>query len=193
MEWLPKVLEILGEELRQTELTIHSASSPELTVALLKGRMDLAFLRPDRNAPGLEFRLVTDEPLFLLLPAGHRLAKSGSVQAGQIKGEPFISFAKAYAPALRLVIDDYLAGSGVHLAATHEAETLPMVISLVLSTEGVSLLPAYAQKLLPPSVVSRPLHGHPPTIPLAIGYSRANTSPLLKLFLSRTDSYPAIT
>jgi len=41
--------------------------------------------------------------------------------------------------------------------------------------------------LLPGSVVSRPLEGDVPTIDLAIGYSKANTSPTLKLFLSRVD------
>jgi LysR family hca operon transcriptional activator len=33
----------------------------------------------------------------------------------------------------------------------------------------------------------RPLEGETPTIDLAVGYSKANTSPVLKLFLSRLD------
>jgi LysR family transcriptional regulator, hca operon transcriptional activator len=36
-------------------------------------------------------------------------------------------------------------------------------------------------------VVSRPLEGEAPTIDLAVGYSKSNTSPFLKLFLSRLD------
>ena len=50
-----------------------------------------------------------------------------------------------------------------------------------------SCSPAYAKNLLPSSVVSRPLEGEAPTIDLAVGYSKANTSPILKLFLSRLD------
>ena len=46
---------------------------------------------------------------------------------------------------------------------------------------------AYAQNFLPWSVISRPLDGDVPTIDLVIGYSKANTSPILKLFLSRLD------
>ncbi len=46
---------------------------------------------------------------------------------------------------------------------------------------------AYAKNLLPWSVVSRPLEGEAPTIDLAAGYSKANTSPILKLFLSRHE------
>jgi LysR family hca operon transcriptional activator len=36
-------------------------------------------------------------------------------------------------------------------------------------------------------VVSRPLEGEAPTIDVAVGYSKSNTSPILKLFLSRLD------
>ena len=43
------------------------------------------------------------------------------------------------------------------------------------------------KNLLPWSVVSRPLEGEAPTIDLAVGYSKANTSPILKRFLSRVD------
>jgi LysR family hca operon transcriptional activator len=63
-----------------------------------------------------------------------------------------------------------------------------MAMSLVVSTRGLALMPAYAKNLLPSSVVSRPLEGEAPTIDLALGYTKANTSPILKLFLSRVDA-----
>jgi LysR family transcriptional regulator, hca operon transcriptional activator len=58
---------------------------------------------------------------------------------------------------------------------------------LVASTRGVALLPVYAQNVLPRSLVSRPLRGDVPTIDLVVGYSKTNTSPIRKLFLSRID------
>jgi LysR family hca operon transcriptional activator len=64
---------------------------------------------------------------------------------------------------------------------------MAMAMSLVASTRGLALMPAYAKNLLPWSVVSRPLEGEAPTIDVAIGYSRSNASPILKLFLSRLD------
>ena len=45
--------------------------------------------------------------------------------------------------------------------------------------------------LLPRSVVSRPLKGEVPTIDLVIGYHKANTSPILRTFLSRIDDLTA--
>jgi LysR family hca operon transcriptional activator len=62
-----------------------------------------------------------------------------------------------------------------------------MAISMIVSTRGLALLPVYARNLLPPSVVSRPLQGEAPMIELVIGYNRANTSPFLKVFLSKVD------
>ena len=72
-------------------------------------------------------------------------------------------------------------------APNHEVDHLAMAVSSVASTRGVALLPAYAQNLLPRSVISRPLLGDVPTIDLVVGYSKTNTSPILKLFLSRID------
>ena len=60
-----------------------------------------------------------------------------------------------------------------------------MVMSLIASTRGVTLIPAYVQNLMPWSVTSRPLAGDPPTIDLVVGYSASNAAPMLKLFLSR--------
>jgi len=193
MEWLPRIMETLSDALLNTELIIHSASSPELMQGLLSGRVDAAFLRPGDDASRLAFKLIAHEDLFVLLPSGHRLASRDAVDIGEIAGENFINFTRSFAPVLRRVIDDYLTRSGISLVPVHEAETLPMVISLVLSTGAVTLLPAYARRLLPPSVVGVDLRGLVPTIPLAIGYNIANTSPLLRRVLERADAFIART
>jgi LysR family transcriptional regulator, hca operon transcriptional activator len=41
------------------------------------------------------------------------------------------------------------------------------------------------------AVVSRPLEGEAPTIDLAVGYSKANTSLILKMFLSKLEELRA--
>src|SRR5437867_765220 len=86
--------------------------------------------------------------------------------------------------AIRLLRDEL---PGIEIKPEHEVDHLAMAVSLVASTRGVALLPAYARHLLPRSVISRPLQGDVPTIDLVVGYSKTNTSPILKLFLSRID------
>jgi len=77
--------------------------------------------------------------------------------------------------------------SGIDIKLDHGVDHMAMAISLVASTRGVALMPEYAKNLLPPSVVSRPLEGEIPTIDIAVGYSKSNTSPVLELFVSRLD------
>jgi LysR family hca operon transcriptional activator len=108
----------------------------------------------------------------------------------EIAGETFISVSNT-APVLRVAIDEYLKQSGIDIIPHHEVDNLAMAMSLIASTRGIALLPAYAKNFLPWSVVIRPLKGVPPTIDLVIGYSNANTSPILKLFLSRADELVA--
>jgi LysR family hca operon transcriptional activator len=147
----------------------------------------VAFLRREDQVTGLAFRLLTKEPLIVFLPGDHRLASRDTIRPKDIPRETFISVPKTIAPALRAVIDDYAAHIGIDLSPDHEVDNIAMAISMIVSTRGLALLPLYACNLLPPSVVSRPLQGKTPTIDLVIGYNRANTSSLLKVFLSKVD------
>jgi LysR family hca operon transcriptional activator len=185
MNWLAEAMHVLRDELHQVEVTVSSSYSPDLADALVRGSLDVAFLRVQPNVD-LEYRVVAQEPLVVLMPSDHRLTARESVRPQDLAGETFIG-ASNKASVLRTVIEDYLKRSGVDVKPEYGVDNLAMAISLVSSTGGLSLMPAYAKNLLPSSVVSRPLEGDAPTIDLAIGYSKANTSPTLKLFLSRVD------
>jgi LysR family hca operon transcriptional activator len=186
MDWLPEALRILKDELPNIEVTVSSQYSPDLADALTRGKLDVAFLRPEPGSPDLVFRRVLKEPLVVVLPSDHRLAARDAIDPDDIAGETFISVSKT-APVLRVVIDEYLKRSGVDINPAHEADNLAVAISLVASTRGVALLPVYVKNFLPWSVVSRPIKGEAPTIDLVVGYHRANASALLNLFLSRVD------
>ena len=190
MDWLPEAMRILRDELPNIEVTVSSQYSPDLAQALMRGKLDLAFLRPEPHVADLTFKTVSKEPLVVVMPSDHRLASHDAIGVQEIVGETFISVSNT-APVLRTVIDDYLKRSGIDITPDHEVDNLAMAMSLVASTRGVALLPAYAQNFLPWSVISRPLEGDVPTIDLVIGYSNANTSPILKLFLSRADDLVA--
>jgi LysR family hca operon transcriptional activator len=187
MTWLPEALRILRDDQPNIEVIVHSQLSPDLARGLLQGKLDVAFLRREDQMPGLAFKPLTKEPLVVFLPGDHRLASRKTIRPQDIPRETFISVPKTTAPALRAVIDDYAARTGIDLTPDHEVDNISMAISMILSTRGLALLPLYARNLLPPSVVSRPLQGEAPTIDLVIGYNRANTSSLLKVFLSKVD------
>jgi LysR family hca operon transcriptional activator len=185
MNWLPRARHVLGDELKNIDVTVCSDYSPVLAEALARGRLDLAFLRVEPGY-GLGYQVVDREPLIVLMPSDHRLTAKQAIHPRELVGEIFIGGANK-ATVLRAVTEDYLRRSGVDIKLDHGVDNLAMAMSLVASTRGLALMPAYAKNLLPPSVVSRPLEGEAPTIELAVGYSKSNTSPILKLFLSRLD------
>src|SRR6202035_2704936 len=119
----------------------------------------------------------------VLMPSDHRLTDREAIHPREFAGEIFIGGSNK-ATVLRAVTEEYLHRCGLDIKLDHGVDNLAMAISLVASTRGLALMPAYAKNLLPWSVVSRPLEGEAPTIDLAVGYSKANTSPILKLFLS---------
>jgi LysR family transcriptional regulator, hca operon transcriptional activator len=187
MDWLPPVMSILRDELPDIDVVITSQESPNLAAALVRGKIDVAFLRPEKQASGLAYRLLRKDPLIVVMPAAHRLAAQDSISPDDIAGETLIGVPAWNAPQLRAVTDRYAAQIGIDLTPDHEALNLSMAFSLIASTGGVGLLPLYARNLLPKSVVSRPIRGAPPMIDLVLGYNEANTSPLLKFLLTKVD------
>jgi LysR family transcriptional regulator, hca operon transcriptional activator len=186
LTWMPEALQILRDELPNIDVMISSQYSPLLADGLSKGKIDAAFLRREQGAPDLAFRLLVKEPLVVVLPSNHRLAVRKAISPRDLVGETFVTVSDT-APVLRGVIDNYLKRSGINITPAHEADHVTMGMSLIASTRGVGLLPAYAQNFLPSSVTSRPLKGDAPTVELVLGYKKSNKSPVLKLLLSRLD------
>jgi LysR family transcriptional regulator, hca operon transcriptional activator len=187
LEWLPPLMGILREALPTMEITILSKPSPDLSEGLVRGEIDVAFLRSETQSKGLIYRLLRNEPLIAVMPADHPLAAVDAVRPQDLVGVTLIGVPTSNAPALREVTDAYARQVGVDLTPDHEALNLAMAMSLIASTKGVGLLPLYARNFLPPAVVTRPLAGAPPLIDLSLGYSSANKSPLLMTLLSRVD------
>jgi LysR family hca operon transcriptional activator len=185
--WLSETLRILQEEAPGIDVTISSLSSPELANALMQNRMDVALLRRETQVSGLAYRLLIKEPLVVILPASHKLAKQKTIRPQQLAGESLIAGSTKLAPVLRSVVNEYAARCGLTLDQEHDVENISGGMSLAASTGRLMLLPLYVTKMLVPSLVARPLEGAPPTVELVLGYNKSNTSPWLKRFLLRAD------
>jgi LysR family transcriptional regulator, hca operon transcriptional activator len=190
LTWMPEALRILRDELPNIDVMISSQYSPLLADGLAKGKIDAAFLRREKGVPGLAFRLLVKEPLMVIMPSDHHLTALKAISLRDLAGETFV-IVSGTAPVLRVIIDNYLKRSGLNIKPAHQADNVTMGLSLIVSTRGVGLLPAYAQNFLPSSVTSRPLKGDSPTVDLVLGYRKSNESPILKLLLSRLDELVA--
>src|SRR3989454_2663397 len=80
MNWLAEAMHILRDQLHHVEVKISSNYSPDLADALARGRLDVAFLRVEPQFD-LEYRVVTQEPLVVLMPSDHRLTARESIRS----------------------------------------------------------------------------------------------------------------
>jgi LysR family hca operon transcriptional activator len=191
IDWLPAVTKVLREALCTMQMNVSSDYSPDLADGLQRGRLDAAIMRIEPEFGDLVFVPVAREDLIVLMPSDHRLTSNADIDPHTLEGEIFISGSRK-AGVLRRVTEEYLEHVEVNISPTHGVDNIATAISLVASTRGVALMPAYANNLLPWSVVSRPLRGQAPTIDLAVGYSKSNASPLLRLFLSKIEELRAL-
>jgi LysR family hca operon transcriptional activator len=186
IDWLSAAMRILQDQLPKIEVTVASQYSPDLAQALSRGKLDLAFMRPEAQMPDLEYKVIVKEPLIVALPSDHRLAAQNAIALEDLAGETFIGISDT-APTLRAIIDEYIAQAGIKFQQTHRVDNLAMGMSFIASTRGVGLIPEYAKNFFPWAVIGRPLRGDPPTVDLVVGYSKSNTSPILAFFLTHLE------
>jgi LysR family hca operon transcriptional activator len=184
---LPEVSRILRGEFPGIEIRLSSDYSPVLAKALMRRKLDAAFMRPEEHMGDLACKRVRTDPLVFVFPSDHRLASQAAVAPHEIVNETFYLPSKA-APAVRRAVVEYFNRIGIDLKPEHEVHNVVHAISMITSTRAVMMLPAYTQQYLPETITTRPVMGEVPTLDLVIAYHKANNSPILKLLLSNVGN-----
>ncbi len=141
-------------------------------------------MRPEEPMEDLRYTRVRTDPLVFVFPSDHRLASQAAVEPQDVTNETFFLPSKS-APSVRRVVLEYFKRAGMDLKPEYEVHNVVHAISMITTTRGVMLLPAYTQRYLPGSITTRPVNGQVPTLDLVLAYHKANKSPILKLLLSK--------
>ncbi|HEV2566808.1 LysR substrate-binding domain-containing protein [Microvirga sp. CF3016] len=185
VEWLSHVTHVLRDQLKDIDFRVTSDFSPAIAAAVQRGEIDLGFSRIEPQ-PDVTYKVIAEEPIVAILPCEHPLAERSEIDPADLDQVSFIGYSDT-PHVLRSIVERYLRERGVALSPSHFLDGFATGISLVASTGGLTLLPAYVEPLLPRSVVSRPLAGSPPMIEIAAGYRADNPSPVLASFLQNID------
>jgi LysR family hca operon transcriptional activator len=128
------------------------------------------------------------DPLVFVFPSDHRLASQATIAAQDVANDTFYLPSKA-APAVRRVVLEYFDRAGIDLKPEYEVHNVVHAISMITSTRGVMMLPAYTKRYLPETIVTRPVKGEAPMLDLVIAYHKANKSPILKRLLANVGKF----
>lgn len=176
---LPHVLPGLRLKQPDTQIELISLMTTLQEEKLLSGELDVGFMRHPIVSGDIEYRVVLNEPLVVVLPAEHPLACQSSLSARQLEGENFISTDPEYSGQLSRIVDEWFAGQGCQPNIVQVATNILVTMNLVGMGLGISLIPGYVESFNTGQVVFRPVQGGGPVIELLLAWKRGNENPAL--------------
>ncbi|MBU9817792.1 LysR family transcriptional regulator [Rahnella sp. C60] len=140
---------------------LEESGSGELLSAVVAGELDVAFVRMRvKDMPELEMEKVLDEPMWVAVPAGHKLASQTAGQPLRLEdltNEPFVLYRRRAGQGLYDAILGAYVRAGFSPHIVQEAPRLTSCLSLVGAGLGISIVPESMTRLGGDGVVFLPL------------------------------------
>jgi len=156
--FLPRLLSEMLVHRPGIAVHLTESYSSQLIQEVRDAVVDIALLRRPAAAAGggLRYTMVEREPLFVALPAAHRLAGARRLSIRQLDGQPFIDFRAESATYFRERTHSLFAKYQIKPRITHES-AMPTVLALVQAGVGLALVPSSAQALYRSGIRYRPM------------------------------------
>ncbi|KAB8307244.1 LysR family transcriptional regulator [Rouxiella chamberiensis] len=159
--FVPALLRRYREIYPSVSTQLEESGSGELLEAVVAGQLDVAFVRmPVKDMPELEMEKVLEEPMWVAVPAGHRMAARVSGQPlklEELSNEPFVLYRRRAGQGLYDAILAAYVRAGFSPHIVQEAPRLTSCLSLVGAGLGISIVPASMTRLGGDGVVFLPL------------------------------------
>ncbi len=120
----------------------HAAGgSSEMAAQVRDGQLDLAFVSlPADQLPGVNLTPLVREPIMVIAPAGHPLARRKSVPIAALADVPLVEFPEGW--GMRLASDRAFATRGLDRNIIYEVNDTESLIEFVRHGLALSMLPA---------------------------------------------------
>ncbi|GAB2941213.1 LysR family transcriptional regulator [Hafnia psychrotolerans] len=159
--FVPALLRRYREIFPSVSTQLEESGSGELLAAVVAGQLDVAFVRMSvKEMPELEMEKVLEEPMWVAVPAGHRLAlqRTGQLlKLEDLSNEPFVLYRRRAGQGLYDAILAAYVRAGFSPHIVQEAPRLTSCLSLVGAGLGISIVPESMTRLGGEGVVFLPL------------------------------------
>ncbi len=183
---VPKAVRDFQKAYADVELVLEENNTTYLVNGLRSGAIDLAFLRPGFDGQEqFQIRLLSEEPMIVALPSGHRCTKQKTVDLRELRNDPLLLFPRSIGSSLYDTVLQAFRKKGVEPVLGQAAPQIASVVNLVAADLGFSIVPASMAQVQVKGVVYRPIAGDAPMARLSLAYSKDNRSTVLKNFVSR--------
>jgi|LNAP01.1.fsa_nt_gb DNA-binding transcriptional LysR family regulator len=180
---LPPIYRAFCERFPDVEVVLRWFPVVDQADALLRGDVDIAFMRPTSQFDGISTETLLTEPFVLAIPEHHPLASQDSVSLSQCATERFVLYAPKLAPDFHTMIYRLCAEAGFTPNAALEVGQIYACLGLVSSGVGLALVPSSVQRIHLEHLTYRPIQGQTSLVKVMLGWRSSNTSPLLQSFI----------
>ncbi|WP_028225476.1 LysR family transcriptional regulator [Paraburkholderia ferrariae] len=149
----PTAIRAFRENNPDIAIELSEINAAEIIEMMLRDQVDVAMLRKPIEMPAeLRFEQIADEPMLLVVPAGHRLAGARRVGLERLAGEPFVFVRRPGAPGMYADFIRACEARGVELRVVDEVPRMVTAINLVAAGGGMTLVPASMRRYQQESV-----------------------------------------
>lgn len=175
---IPELLGQAALALPEVQVELHEMVSGAQMEALAAGMIDVGFVRRAVTGIGLEYRLVSREPLLVVMAQQHPLAAQPLIAVRDLDQQAFIG----YSPDEGRYFYDCIAGlfamAGVSPRYVHFLGQTHSVLGLVRAGLGVAIVPAAARELYAGQLQFRPLRDAQPQAEVYMAWRSDNGNPV---------------
>jgi DNA-binding transcriptional LysR family regulator len=165
--------------------TLTEGTTTQLLGLLEEGRLDLALMRPGTHTfAGVALQYIANEPMKVVLPAGHPLARRRRIPLLSLAAESFVLIPRSASPMLHDEILSACRHAGFEPVRGQQAPQLSSVVNLVSAEFGVSIVPASVSQIRAEGVVYVDIADADVVTRLALASLDANSSATLRNFLA---------
>lgn len=138
-------------------MDLRELATAEQVAALLRGDLDVGFVRGAETDPRLHVELFAREPLLIALNRDHPLASHARVPLSALANAPWVLFPRAIAPQLHEQVMKRCREAGFTPNVVQESREVYTTVGLVGAGVGVTIVPEAVQRMSWKGVVYKPI------------------------------------
>lgn len=167
----------------EVELSLRYIRTQGQKLALSRHEIDVGYMIGPFEHSDYHSRTLAKDPLYVVMPRGHRLLRQAKIRPADLAAEDFILGDMTEWEAYRRQLDNLFAAEGVVMNVRLEASNTMALLGLVSAGLGITVYPKRLVSLLAESIEARPIADPAFNIETTLVWNRSNTSKFVKAFV----------
>ena len=165
----------------EVELELSVGNTMLHVEQLLEGDIDVGFVRPPLEQPGLDELVLGREPMVCVLPKGHPLAKRGRVRSADLRDEPLVWWPEHHGPGAWREVRREVYGDPPWPPIDRIEPEEERIVSAVAEGAGISfIMLERSRSLRIPGAIYRRFAPPEPTMGIALAWRSGDSLPTLQ-------------